>query len=121
VPARARVLERFEIGGSYVSQGGRRELRTPAAHKLAIGDVALLGGEHVKQFSDALWRVVERRGDGVVMVEPARAEKVNPPPARHKTWESFERQRDRNRNEQEARIRRHLLERQELARRQAAE
>jgi transposase-like protein len=100
-PAKAKIVREFHMGGQFASQGVRRELRTPAAGRLAIGDVILLGGEHVRQFADALWRVVDRQDGGALLVEPARAEKADPrPPPGHESWDDYHRQRQRWQNEQ---------------------
>lgn len=140
VPARARVVPfgQFEVGGEFASQGSRRELRISPelAARLKVGDVVLLGGEHVKQFSDALWRVVPAvesqptagapfeasppaaRPGGRVTVEPARAPKPGPPapPGGH---EKYERERMKNWAAQEDEILRQMRERQALAEAQA--
>jgi hypothetical protein len=74
VPARARVAERFELGGQFMSQGERRELRGVAseiASTLAPGDIILLGAERYATFGDALWCVVGRE-DGALFVRPAK-------------------------------------------------
>jgi hypothetical protein len=74
VAARARVVERFDMGGQFISQGERRELRGVASESgstLAPGDIILLGGERYASHGDALWRVVERHA-GKLLVCPAK-------------------------------------------------
>jgi hypothetical protein len=57
VPARARVVERFDMGSGFVSHGEHRELGGLVARiagTLAPGDIILLGGERYASFGDVL-------------------------------------------------------------------
>jgi hypothetical protein len=138
VPAKAKVIPvgKFEMGGSFMSQGAKRELRVSgdAAAGLTVGDVVLLGGEHVAHIADSLWRIVPRgestptagapfyelerpsRSGPVFTVEPARAPRQASPPVGYASHEAYERERLANLNaqwnEQEQR-RRQMAELQE--------
>jgi len=57
--ARARAVEKFDLGGQFVSEGELRQLRAPGTANLRPGDIILLGGERFARFGDALWVVAE--------------------------------------------------------------
>ncbi len=71
VPAKARVIEQFQIGNQYVSRGELRELQASGTADLAIGDLILLGGEQYASFGDANWCVAGRE-EGALLVRPAK-------------------------------------------------